>query len=282
MVAVGSLTGNSHIWALRGDTGTVLPGFPIALPVGASVSSSVLIADLHNYAAGAHTKMTPSRYADPNLPPWTHESWGHQPAPAPSLDVNFGLEPDEQNESGESDKPSSLLKSKSKKEKEVNSTESKVTGFGLHMIVPSMDGHIFIIDAISKCSLRLDIGEQLYSMPLLDDLTGDGYLDLLVGTMNGQVLLFETSVPYHPLNAWPSFPRGRYNVFSHGQQGISVPLIEKRKLMKADIHSSQLFYEGKELAIVFDIWDTRKSAGQSLAEGETPLKYNVILTRFVF
>lgn len=39
-------------------------------------------------------------------------------------------------------------------------------------------------------------------MPLLDDVTGDGFLDLVIGTVSGQVLLLESSIPYHPLAAW--------------------------------------------------------------------------------
>ena len=60
-------------------------------------------------------------------------------------------------------------------------------------------------------------------MPLFDDVTGDGYMDMLVGTMNGELLLFETAVPYHPLNSWPSYPKHRLNGFTHGVTGISIP-----------------------------------------------------------
>ena len=37
-----------------------------------------------------------------------------------------------------------------------------------------------------KCAQRIDIAEQIYSYPT--DMTGDGYLDLLVGTMNGRMV----------------------------------------------------------------------------------------------
>ena len=106
---------------------------------------------------------------------------------------------------------------------------------GLHLIMPSFDGHIYVIDGVTHCAQKIDVGEHMYSMPLIDDITGDGFLDLLVGTMNGQVLLMETSIPYHPLNAWSSFPKGRLNGFTHGMIGISIPSLEKIKLGNADI-----------------------------------------------
>lgn len=39
----------SHIWALRGDTGETIPGFPIALPHEETISGPVLL--LHDFAA---------------------------------------------------------------------------------------------------------------------------------------------------------------------------------------------------------------------------------------
>ena len=41
-------------------------------------------------------------------------------------------------------------------------------------------------------------------MVLADDLDGNGRLDLLVATMNGNVYSFETPALYHPLKAWPA------------------------------------------------------------------------------
>ncbi len=96
-------------------------------------------------------------------------------------------------------------------------------GRGLHLLVPTFDGHIYVIEALSGCAERIDVGERVVTMPLLDDVTNDGYLDMLIGTMSGELLLFDTSVPYHPLNSWSSYPKHRLNGFTHGNVGISIP-----------------------------------------------------------
>ena len=69
----------------------------------------------------------------------------------------------------------------------------------------------------------MDIGENSYSMVLADDLTGNGKMDLLVTTMNGNVVCLGTDVDYHPLKAWPSREIGNNNVeMRDGRQGIFV------------------------------------------------------------
>ena len=52
---------------------------------------------------------------------------------------------------------------------------------GLHIIVPSFDGHIYVIEGALQCAERIDIGEHIYSTPLMTDVTGDVNLDLVVG-----------------------------------------------------------------------------------------------------
>ena len=51
----------------------------------------------------------------------------------------------------------------------------------------------------------VDIGETSYSMPLVDDINGDGRMDLVAATMNGVVYPFESGdAPYDPMHAWTS------------------------------------------------------------------------------
>jgi hypothetical protein len=49
------------------------------------------------------------------------------------------------------------------------------------------------------------------------------------------VHVLESKVPYHAMNAWSSFPKHRTNGFTHGQMGVSVPLVERRLLSRADV-----------------------------------------------
>mmetsp|Transcript_4558 Transcript_4558/g.9807 ORF Transcript_4558/g.9807 Transcript_4558/m.9807 type:complete len:1070 (-) Transcript_4558:202-3411(-) len=73
-----------------------------------------------------------------------------------------------------------------------------------HIIVMSFDGFMYLVDGLTGCADSVDIGETSYSMVLADDLDGNGRLDLLVTTMNGNVYMFETPSEYHPLKAWTS------------------------------------------------------------------------------
>ena len=59
-------------------------------------------------------------------------------------------------------------------------------------------------------------------------------MDLLVGTMNGQLLLFESSAPADNIgNLWSSFPKDRLNGFMCGQKSISI--LNKQKFKQLDI-----------------------------------------------
>jgi len=91
------------------------------------------------------------------------------------------------------------------------------------IIVPAHDGYLYIVDGASGCTFKHDIGENSYSMVLADDLTGNGKMDLVVTTMNGNVIVLGTDTPYHPLKAWTSREIGNNNVeLRDGRQGIFV------------------------------------------------------------
>ena len=76
---------------------------------------------------------------------------------------------------------------------------------GLSLVTISFDGFLYVIDGASACVDVVDIGETSYSMPLVDDINGDGRMDLVVATMNGVVYAFESGdAPYDPMHAWTS------------------------------------------------------------------------------
>ena len=246
VVAV-SEKGACHLWIIDGATGKPLNNYPQALPQGGMATSPVILVDLHDYES--EIKLSPIRYEDPALPPWTHNSPGHKPAKAPNLDITIGSEED------------APLKRKTEKSSQGNKVKSR----GLHALVPSLDGHLYVIEGNMKCAERIDTGEHINTAPLIDDVTGDGFLDIVVGTMNGQIMVMETSIAYHPLNAWSSFPNNRMNGFTHGQVGVSVPEIEKRNLKYAEIKG------GQNVSVIFDIWDIRRTVNDER-------RYDVVLT----
>ena len=79
---------------------------------------------------------------------------------------------------------------------------------GLQLVIPCHDGFIYIISGATGCVNKVAVHEHVYAAVVADDLTEDGNLELLVGTMSGNVLAFATTTPYHPLNAQPQFPMG--------------------------------------------------------------------------
>ena len=122
----------------------------------------------------------------------------------------------------------------------------------MQILVPSFDGHVYVIDGVKRCYDRIDVGDHIFSTPLLDDITGDGLLDLVLGTINGQVLSLGTSLPTHPRNVWDFFPRSRGNGFVSGQTGIWITHdlgLQPRKDASVDYQN---------YTISFEIWDERK------------------------
>ena len=137
VVAVTELDG-CHIWALRGDTGKALDGYPISLPLNAMISAPVVLTSFH---PSLPVDNTYKGFEDVNL---------YNVYYAESL-LSIG--------------------SKVRNDQMRKKSEKKVIT-GLHLVVTSFEGHVYIIDGITKCTQRIDIGEHLYSTPLVDDITG--------------------------------------------------------------------------------------------------------------
>ena len=303
VVSVAALEGY-QIYALEGETGKLLPQFPISLPASAEVSGPITLVDVYSYLSRETTAKTSftagvpggtvtynkghsysvssATYDDPYAPKWTADTRGHEPAPAPSEDVNAksnAIDENEQDVGGGERKLSAIrgsLKKGSEKghlsereyanegisteELKAFMTEKKLThrndksaqaNGGLHLLVPSFDGHLYILDGQHSCAERIDLGEHISSTPLVDDIDANGLMDIIIGTLHGTVHVLETQIPYHPLNAWTSFPKDRGNGFTHGQVGVSIPALEKKRLRYSDVKG------GPIIEITFDIWDKR-------------------------
>jgi len=72
-------------------------------------------------------------------------------------------------------------------------------GNPLTIIVPSLDGFLNLVDSSSGCIERIDLGEQSYAQVLVDDVNGNGNLDLVVVTKEGNVHCLSTPSAYHAL-----------------------------------------------------------------------------------
>jgi len=234
-----------YVFAIDGQSGIINKGYPIKLPQGARVTAPItLVDDLHDYS-NINSKFAPS--SDKNVPPWTYNTGGHIPTSAPILSPSLGT----------------------------NSVTNDIKPKGLHMLISSFDGHVYIIADTGElenkerdlCAQRLDVGEHIYSSALVDDITGDGYLDILIGTLNGQVFVFSTTVPVHPLNTWTTIPRNRLNGFTMGGVGISVPELE-RNTLQYGVDTAGGNIGG--VFVNFDIFDNRYS--------EDPRVYTVTIT----
>ena len=98
------------------------------------------------------------------------------------------------------------------------------------------------------CVDTIDVGETSYGMVLADDLDNNGFLDLLMVTMNGNVVAFDTRATYQPLKTWTAQVHG-HNCFvaRYGTVGVYAT---KASRTRHDIR-------GQQFAVQFTIVDTR-------------------------
>lgn len=60
----------------------------------------------------------------------------------------------------------------------------------------------YLVNSRTGCTDWVDLGEQAYSMPLVADLDGNGNVDILVTTMNGNAFALQTEVAATPQASW--------------------------------------------------------------------------------
>ncbi|GIL89184.1 hypothetical protein Vretimale_18615 [Volvox reticuliferus] len=146
-----------------------------------------------------------------------------------------------------------------------------IEGNGMQVVVPAFDGFLYVIDGLQGCADVADMGETSYAAVLIDDIDGDGMLELLSTTMNGNVYAFETGAPYHPLKTWTSQvmgPNGQVARFDFA--GIFATPSSRRARDVA----------GERLQVQFEVVDKRvafKADGTLLPGGRGPYNVTVVL-----
>jgi len=119
------------------------------------------------------------------------------------------------------------------------------------LVVPSFDGRVYLIRPDTGCSDWVDIGEQTYSMILADDMDGNGMMDLVVTTMNGNAFALATQTPYHPLLSWSAQNQCGRNGFAWRYEHHGVYALPSSRKM----HDVM----GATFAVRFRIVDRRKN-----------------------
>ncbi|RNF07421.1 putative FG-GAP repeat protein [Trypanosoma conorhini] len=120
---------------------------------------------------------------------------------------------------------------------------------GLHLVVPSHDGVLYIVSGTTGCVDGIDINEKSSTMVLADDLTGNGKLDLVVSTLSGSVMVFETPATFHPLKAWTSRVKST-NGFTASEGYVGV-FIHPSSRVSRDIR-------GDHFVVLVTIYDKRR------------------------
>ncbi|PNH00541.1 hypothetical protein TSOC_013631, partial [Tetrabaena socialis] len=146
-----------------------------------------------------------------------------------------------------------------------------IEGAALQVVVPAFDGFLYVIDGLQGCADVADIGETSYAAVLADDIDGDGAMELVVTTMNGNIYAFETGARYHPLKTWTSQvlgPNGQ--VSRYGYVGIYATPASRRPRDVA----------GERLQVQLEVVDKRVAFadnGTLLAGGRGPYNVTVVL-----
>ena len=121
-----------------------------------------------------------------------------------------------------------------------------------HLVVSSIDGKLYTINALDSCIQTVDIGEYTDVDILSDDVTGDGRMDLLLATSDGNLMRFETSTPYMSRRGWRSAKQGR-NVGQQREGWVSVEIVGKKGK-----HGAPRFVLGGTFDIEIRIRDSRR------------------------
>jgi len=116
------------------------------------------------------------------------------------------------------------------------------------LFVSGAKSQLYIIDPTTMCLEVVDLAEPIANPVAIDDVTSDGYMDLVVVSGRGTVYSLSTDVPFHPLHTWadhgtlagPALYRPHhYGVMIEGEREkffygpsftISYTILDKRRI----------------------------------------------------
>jgi hypothetical protein len=133
------------------------------------------------------------------------------------------------------------------------------------VLFPSFDGHLYIIDGLTGCTNKYDLGEDSYSRVLVDDVIGNGRMDLVVANMNGNVFCFSTGAPYNRLGVSASASDGSVFSLRDNYMGIRFTPYSKQRAVVS----------GPLATVEFEIVDRRSGVEQAGAQYEVRIYQTV-------
>ncbi|KAF2076386.1 hypothetical protein CYY_002291 [Polysphondylium violaceum] len=120
------------------------------------------------------------------------------------------------------------------------------SGDSMNILVHASDGILYSINGKDTCVTTLDIGETSLSTILINDLTGNGYMDLLITGYSKKMFCIGTNIPYSPTKVVNSFNRDR-NVFTSypstsSKDSVGIYILPQYRAIH-DISGSELVLE---------------------------------------
>jgi len=179
---VATTNGASLLYAVRGDNGADLPHFPIRLASSGQgpVYPPVLLLDLHEVTSGL-SEVEPSPSGGGSAASLSPQLRGRSRGSSGSS--GYGNESD----SGDNAKSARAQQQQQQQGRSSWSGPAPLGGFasGLHLLFPTHDGGLHVVEGGSGCLNRVELGERVYAMPLADDLQVRGCKWAWVGVLKG-------------------------------------------------------------------------------------------------
>ncbi|GKY92953.1 hypothetical protein MPSEU_000264200 [Mayamaea pseudoterrestris] len=123
---------------------------------------------------------------------------------------------------------------------------------GLHIVYPSGET-LYIIDASSACTHPVPVGEVMTASVQVDDVHGTNKLDLVIATMDGNVITLESQTPYHPLNVWNNGEtRSRFGGSVHGYSAPQGVYVHELSRQYTDVF-------GVYVHVTLEVFDNRRN-----------------------